>query len=136
MARLEKYSLLDKNTVLKYYDHNDSRINFRPKELGSGNTELFKSVPLYNLIQVLDFSETEHINISYIKTYINLLFSEPLNFSDKHIKMHRNRVIHWVKSTFCKIYLRFLDHRVTVSEQKRKFEFVDLLASIGGSIGL
>ena len=48
----------------------------------------------------------------------------------------QNRLYDWVKSTFCKICLRFVNHRRTVNKQQAQFKVVDLLASIGGSVGL
>ena len=121
------------------YNSTDSLINFYPLELGSGNTEHMKSVPLFNLIQVFDFNKTILINITYIKGYINAIFDEPwktFNLDDDTKRIQKQKVINWIKSSFCKVYLRFLDNRMVLTQQKPKFQISDLLAALGGCLGL
>ena len=121
------------------YNSTDSLINFYPPQLGSGNTEHMKSVPLFNLIQVLDFNKTSLINITYLYGYINAIFEEEWKTFDldKDTKrIQEQKIINWVRSSFCKVYLRFLDNRMVLTQQKPKFHTSDLLAALGGCLGL
>ena len=49
--------------------HNMTLINlkFYLREFGVGNTQHFRSVPFYNVIQVLDFNESQPISIKCVK---------------------------------------------------------------------
>ena len=94
-------------------------------------------VPLFNLIQVLDFNHTILINITYIKGYINAIFDEPwktFDLDDDTKRIQKQEVIDWIKSSFCKVYLRFLDNRMVLTQQKPKFQISDLLAALGGCL--
>ena len=56
--------------------------------------------------------------------------------NNTEIVVKANQVNKWVQSSFCKIYVKFLTHRITVSEEKAQIGFTHLLASLGGTVGL
>ena len=65
---INSMAFLLKQLVLNF-NKTDLAINFYPNELGLGMTEHVRSMPLFNLIQVLNFNESQYINITYVKDY-------------------------------------------------------------------
>lgn len=131
----ESSYFLIKDLVLNYND-TISNLNFYPRELMENITE-FKAVPLLNLLRILDFDENEYVNITYIISYIQKLFEQRMEMKNNtEIVAKANQIYKWIQSSFCKIYVKFLTHRITVSEEKAQFGFTHLLASLGGTLGL
>ena len=131
----ESSYFLIKDLVLNYNDK-ISNLNFYPGDLMENMTE-FKAVPLLNLLHVLDFDENEYVNITYIISYIQKLFEQRLEMkNNSEIVSKANQVYKWIQSSFCKIYVKFLTHQITVSEEKAQIGFTHLLASLGGTLGL
>ena len=123
-----------KQLVLNYND-TVSNINFYPSELADYPNGL-RSVSLINLLEILDFKEYDYVNVTHIKSYVRNLFQESSDQMNSSTKTKRHQVYQWIKASFCKAYIKFLNHRIKVDEQKPQFQFTGLLASNGGTLDL
>ena len=92
---------------------------------------------LYNLIDVLHFRKDEYINITYIRSHLKSLLSNTMeNENNINANRERNQVYKWIKSSFSKIYIKYGHNRAIVNTEQPQFQQSDILAAIGGSLGL
>ena len=115
-----------------------STVYFTPKDLADGKVDAFTSVPLLNLLNVLQFDKNKKTNIKDIKSYLDQIF-DVVKGNDPGTKNREKvieRIYKWVKSTFCKMYIKFEYNQIMVTGQNPQFGRSDLLAAIGGSLGL
>ena len=126
------------NRLILNYNKSTSTVYFTPENLADGKIEVFTSVPLLNLLNILQFDKKEKTNILGIKSYLdNIFYGIRGNESDiRNREQVKEMIYKWVKSTFCKIYIKFEHNQIVVNRQKPQFGRSDLLASIGGSLGL
>ena len=130
------HSLIDK--LILNHSHSMSTAYFTPKDLADGKVDTFNNVPLLNLLNVLQFDRNEKTNIKDIKSYLDQIF-DVVKGNDPGTKSREKvieRIYKWVKSTFCKMYIKFEHNQIAVTRQNPQFGRSDLLASIGGSLGL
>ena len=130
------HTLIDK--LILNYSSSMSTVYFTPEDLADGKVDVFTSIPLLNLLNVLQFDRNEKTNIKDIKSYLDQIF-DGVN-GNEHDTRNREKVItriyKWVKSTFCKLYIKFEHNQIVVNRENPQFGRSDLLASIGGSVGL
>ena len=131
------HTLID-NLILNH-NHSVSTVYFTRKDLADGKLGIPTSVPLLNLLTILQFDRNEKTNIKEIKSYLDQIFNG-VNGNESDIKNReivvKERIYKWVKSTFCKMYIKFEHNQIVVNRQNPQFARSDLLASIGGSLGL
>ena len=130
------HALIDK--LILNHSHSMSTVYFTPKDLADGKVDAFTNVPLLNLLNVLQFDKNEKTYIKDIKSYLDQIF-DVVKGNDpgtKNREKVKERIYKWVKSTFCKMYIKFEYNQIMVTRQNPQFGRSDLLASIGGSLGL
>ncbi len=124
------------NKLVLNYDYNVSNINFTPKDLQINKNELSR-IPLYNLVSVLDFDENEIINITYLRTSIEKLLTNKVTGPRRGLVSKTiERLEDWAKSCLSKVTIKVGHTPVVVHEQKPQLQKSDLMAAIGGSLGL